>query len=407
MRHVTTLAAAVLAATSSTHSIAGVFEPGQAVVVSENSREILSFDRDGDLDQRLDAKVDFNLEGIAIGPQGRICISYEDRIVVHDDDYNPLFEIDTQFKNARRPTFGPNGHLFVPASPAIREYDREGQLVRTLGAGQSVGAELALGPEGNLYATSNGAIHCFSPNGEILRTTTNPALKFPTGLCFDEQGYLWVSQAITVNTGLPALLKFDRFGQLHDQITFSAGALRYADDVAIGGDGHFHVVDYVENQVYRITRDGTILGTYGGNTNMNFAGQIVFVPYFLEGKISGKVRRMGQDDEKVKDPVIVAIDPGSRQIMIVLEDDAELTELLGFDALTFQGRAAYEDPDDSKRYFHGVQMSTSPDKINTASYTVEVQGDDEDGHYEVEKGKGTFHWSGPTGVFLGKIKFDD
>lgn len=407
MRLVTTLAA-VLAATTATHALAGVFEPGQAVVVSELTRELLSFDRDGDLDQRLDAKVANNLRGLAIGPDRRICVSYENRIAVHDEDYSPLFEITTTSLFSKRPVFGPNGHLFVPSSPGIREYDRDGAFVRFLAAGQGVGGEIAFGPEGDLYTTSLTGIQVFSPNGEHLRSITNAALTAPTGICFDEQGFLWVSQAITINFALPALLRFDRFGGLLDQYTYGSAALRYADDLAIGGDGNFHVVDYIENQVYRIARDGTILGTYGGGTGMSYAGQIVFVPYLLDGKVSGRVRRMNLDDEKVKDSVYVSVDPGSRQVMVVMKDsDAELTELLAIYAMTFQGNAAFEEADDNKRYFHGVEMSTAPGRSSVASCAIEVRGDVDDGYYAVEKGKGTFHFASAMGVLIAEIKFDD
>lgn len=405
MRRLTTIAAVALTALPAS---AGVFEPGQSVVVSELTRELLAFDRDGELAVRLDAKADNNLRGVLVGPDERICVSYENRIVVHDEDYQAQFEIDTQFKSARRPTFGPNGHLFVPASPGVREYDRAGQFVRFFGAGSTIGQDIAFGPDGNLYATSLGNLVVLSPNGEVVRTISHPTLlSAPTGLCFDERGDLWVSQAITINFALPSLLKFDAAGELLDSFGYGGEALRYADDVAIAPDGTLHVVDYIEDRVYRVARDGDLIDTYGDGEGMDYPGQIEFVPYLLEGRISGRVRRLGLDDEKVKDDCLVAVDAGTLRTWILLEDGAELSELLGVEAISFPGRSAFEDGEDEKRNFHGLELRNSPQGTHSASAAIEMRGDEDDGFFEVESGKGTLHWSGSAGVLIGKIKFDD
>lgn len=162
-------------------------------------------------------------------------------------------------------TFDPDGLLYVAdlSGPVQRVLvlDREGRLVRTIGADQQLSFPngIAVDAARNVYVTdsNNGRLLVFGPDGgiagQIGRGVGEGNLGLPRGSAIDAQGRLFVvdtsGQGLFVYRVLadgeqrPAFLGFFGGHGLEN------GMFRYPNDVAVDGRGRVFVTDAANDRV--------------------------------------------------------------------------------------------------------------------------------------------------------------
>lgn len=154
-------------------------------------------------------------------------------------------------------------------------FDRDGNELGRFGSiGEGPGefiltTGVAVDARGRLYVGEYGGndrISCFSPGFEFLYSfggldAGNASLLRPQSLVVDEDGTLWVADAIHHR-----ICRFSPEGEL--LFTFGSpgsgpGELRYPYDVALGPDGRLLVCEFGNNRIQWFDREGNSLGMWG------------------------------------------------------------------------------------------------------------------------------------------------
>lgn len=133
------------------------------------------------------------------------------------------------------------GHMFVSSAGDHRvyEFDGDGALVRTIGAGSGLAAPrgLAFGPDGNLYVGSftGNQVFVFDGDGGLVRTVGSAtALGGVELIAFGGRGRLHVCSASTQTVAV-----YDFAGAKVQDLTTTQALNPF--DVAIGPDGHVFI----------------------------------------------------------------------------------------------------------------------------------------------------------------------
>jgi len=191
-------------------------------------------------------------------------------------------------------------HLFVcsEGSHRVLEFNAQGELVRSLGAGTGLVAPagLAFGPDGRLYVASSGSnqVLVFAPNGGLVDVLgEGNALPAPRGLAFGPDGSLHVA------AGDGLIHRFAPDGSLLEPIGADAGLVLPAD-LRFGADGQLFVADAATGEVVELSPEGLRVAGFGGAPDVIMA---VGVTLSADGRLaistgaSNQVRFASADGE--------------------------------------------------------------------------------------------------------------
>jgi serine/threonine-protein kinase len=190
-------------------------------------------------------------EGLAFDAEGNLYISeFEDTVVVKLDSSGALTTIATDISGPAGLAFNAEGHLFVADhyNNGIVRVDPAGAVVIVAGTG----TDGSSGDGGPAIAAE---------------------LSFPTGIAFDGDGNLYLSDAdnnrvrkvdpagviaTVAGTGAP--------GFSGDGGPATAAELDAPAGLAVSADGRLYIADQGNDRVRRIDRDGVITTVAGGGT---------------------------------------------------------------------------------------------------------------------------------------------
>jgi sugar lactone lactonase YvrE len=244
--------------------------------------------RDGRLEQTWGGKGtrDGRLQkprGAAIDAAGQLHVSdMTDRIQVFSPAGEflrlwrlPQFDVD----GPTGLSFDHEGHLLVADTHFFRVlvFDREGQVVQTVGAGVQGTAPGQFGyvrdvvrdRRGQFFTCESGEcdrIQVFAADGKFLRTWGAPGpepgrLRRPEALALDARDRLFVADSCNHRIQI-----FDPNGRLlayWGTFGTAPGQLAYPYDIGFGPDGNLYVVEWGNCRVQKFTPDGRSLGIWG------------------------------------------------------------------------------------------------------------------------------------------------
>ena len=155
----------------------------------------------------------------------------------------------------------------------VQIFDREGELIRTLGGqgglpGQFLGpVGLALGANDELYVadSENSRVQVFSPDGDFIREFTHPekaeARFKPWGIALDSQQNVYVS---VLNTH--EIHKFSPSGNLISTFGgfgFNDGEFVGPTGMAVSGDNELYIVDSLAFRIQVLSLEGEFIRKWG------------------------------------------------------------------------------------------------------------------------------------------------
>jgi len=165
----------------------------------------------------------------------------------------------------------PDGTKYVadPARGQVVVFGRDDQYLNAYGAPGDWRPVDAVPFEDRLYVAdpSNGLVKVFDKGtGDVLKTIgdrgePSERLQLPTNLAFDQEGYLYVTDA-----GRFQVVKFDRDGHFRSAIGRPGDNLGHfgrPKGLALDREGHLFVVDASFNNVQVFSKDGRLLLFFG------------------------------------------------------------------------------------------------------------------------------------------------
>lgn len=221
-----------------------------------------------------------------------IAIDSEDRVFLVDmraklqeftADGEFLREWDTPTHDVGRPSglaLDGAGNLLVADSHyhQILVYDRQGNLLRTLGGEEGTGplvgqfgyiGDIAVDSAGNIYVAEsqqNERITKLTPEGQIVKRWggRGPApgqFQRIRSMVFDPQDRLYVADAC--NHRVQVFTSDGDLVQIIGEAGTGSGQLSYPYDLALAPDGTLYVCEYGNHRVQRFSAEGQPLGTWG------------------------------------------------------------------------------------------------------------------------------------------------
>ena len=151
--------------------------------------------------------------GICLDPDGRVFVSdySNNRVCVFSADGTFAYNITGNASDGSRLTnpwgvaFDPSGNLHVAnySSPCIKVFTPDGKYITQYGSGQvAYAAGIAIDEEGysfvTEYYTSNSGhnysrVFVFDPQHKLL--TSYQGFRYPVGICFDKEGFLYLADS--------------------------------------------------------------------------------------------------------------------------------------------------------------------------------------------------------------------
>lgn len=343
----------------------------------------------------------------------------------------------------------PDGHLLVCGGDAIREYDPDGTLVRTLDIPDCTG--MALGPNGLLYVTTgqdivavdleseeivraldvaDGTNPCFTPAGDLmlLRATGQDVLVPVPDPVTGEIGFELVPE-------IEVLVLDPADGVVLDQAVIPAATGMTVDPVgrvyvatSIGGlvvlDGGLERLDVIalaqagvgpcflpNGNLGVLFRDAGRFAEIDPATGVEVASFAVpgaasvgVMPHLFAVTLKGKLN----GDAKIKESGMLLLRPGSGQMVLALSDlpQDELAGLIGAPALLLPGFEGTEDPLAAKRAFAGLQVTRAAGRTTLGALDLVAKGfAGTADYYSVKKIKSArFQVMAPGAVVGGTLK---
>ena len=199
-----------------------------------------------------------------------------DRVVEFDLDGDVVREIGVG-TGLDRPTgiaFGPEGHLYAASESThlVFEFDPSGALVATHGGGAGIAnpRDLAFGPRGHLFVASygTGAVVELDPSGAVVREFSDEVMLSPIDVAIGPDGHVHVLTNKQV-------LEFDPTGEMirYTYLNFFSGS---AGGAAFGRDGYLHV--FFEDEIRRLDDELVYKSEYGGGLSIDDADDMEFGP---------------------------------------------------------------------------------------------------------------------------------
>jgi uncharacterized protein (TIGR03437 family) len=183
---------------------------------------------------------------------------------------------------------GPDGILSVVAGNGILGFSGDGGLAVNASIGFPVA--VAVDPSSNVYIAVGDLVHRVTPDGiiKIYAGTGSsgfdgdggPAnrarLNQPSGLAVDASGSLYISdklnnriRKVTPDGVISTIAGTGPAGYTGDGGRAAAAALSAPTRIALDSGGNLYFVDYGNNRVRRITRDGLISTVAGGSAGLD------------------------------------------------------------------------------------------------------------------------------------------
>jgi DNA-binding beta-propeller fold protein YncE len=192
------------------------------------------------------------------------------------------FETSWQMENweAGKPTgidIDPNGRVLISDTHYYRVviFDRDGTELAHFGQqGEGPGqfgltSAVAVAPDGRYFVGEYGGndrISVFSPEFEFEFSfggidAGQASLQRPQSMLFDEEGMLWVADAVNHR-----ICKFNQAGEMvfsFGEMGSEPGKLKYPYDLDLCPDGHIVVCEFGNNRLQWFTKEGRSVRTWG------------------------------------------------------------------------------------------------------------------------------------------------
>ncbi len=410
------LFALALAASAPSRALAGGYQAGHVLVVSEGSQELLEFDRKGEYVGTAG--------GIYVGPP-------------------------------HTPAFDPEGLLWMirggslPGEPGLVAYDSSWVQVRDIPLAYEPG-DLWMGPGGTLWVTSpaDDVVYIFGRTGTALGYAVNdPALLAPrqgaqsadghvlvfaqqgatqTFHAFDEagivektvNGYFRATAILPSADGRYLVADWDDwsvhvFGpdyiELASAKIANAAVLRNASGIAFALDGALLASSYTQHSVARFpdpSQAGADGETFTAASPLQSPRGLVVVPKRLQVRVRGTLLESSVRI-KVDENAVLSILPHTPQAMLLFKYSGEIASRLG-DAFVLQG---YQDPDwgTGPVRFHGTQRPAYSNAFPNFGFAsigleIDVKRSAAGRIQDVEKASGSFHAANQNNLFHGTVK---
>jgi tripartite motif-containing protein 71 len=164
---------------------------------------------------------------------------------------------------------------------SIKKFDSDGNFVtqwgeRGTGDGQfNLSLGVAMDADGSVYVTDfyNHRIQKFDAEGGFLfQWATEPSTS-PAFMDIDDAGNIYVDQFPPRTDHY--VQKFDTGGNLLGEWGSGDGEIfdGRIEDVAVDAEGNLYVADPIHNRVQKLSPDGTLLATFGGERSKDGNGQ--------------------------------------------------------------------------------------------------------------------------------------
>jgi tripartite motif-containing protein 71 len=168
------------------------------------------------------------------------------------------------------------GNVYVSSQVdnTIKKFDSEGNFLlewgeRGRGDGQfSLSLGLAVDAENNVYVTDfyNKRIHKFDSEGNFLLMWPNEPSTHPAFVAADAEGNVYVNEFPPF--GEHYVQKFDSQGNLITEWGEESGDfVGRTEDIALDAEGNLYVTDQPAHLVRKLSPDGELLMTFGGESS--------------------------------------------------------------------------------------------------------------------------------------------
>lgn len=202
-------------------------------------------------------------------------------LVVADNSRIVYFSMAGAFLREKKPdglpfviphglAMGANHHFYVGDGTQIKEFDYQGQPVRTFGSFNAVSA-IALDKDGNVFATDTGAgtFMKFSPTGVLLGTYSSPGtgaaqLFNPMGLMIhDDVVYVCDTFNLRIQKFTTSGVHLGSFGD-----AAGPGNMVGPTGITLGTDDHFYI-SAMGGPALKYDLDGNFVATFGTRDGSN------------------------------------------------------------------------------------------------------------------------------------------
>jgi tripartite motif-containing protein 71 len=245
---------------------------GDVYVADFFQKVILKYDSGGVFQWKTAAAIDISAQVALIG--GEIVVPDNNRIVYFSTAGAFLREKKPQGSPFQTPfglAMSATHHFYVGDGTQIKEFDYQGQSVRTFGAFASAVGGIAVNKDGNIFATdiTAGTLKKFNSSGVLLGTysgtgTGAAQLYNPMGLMIhDDVVYVCDTYNLRIQMFSTAGVHLGSFGDAS-----GPGQLIGPMGITLATDNHFYIS--VQNgPIYKYDFSGNFVGTWGTHNGSN------------------------------------------------------------------------------------------------------------------------------------------
>ena len=307
--------------------------------------------------------------------------------------------------------FGPDGYLYVadtydaeimrwrPAMGSASEA-KYTTTPETFSLNNNWIYAIEFGPEGTMHMVDvfQNGVHLFNPDFEYLRERAS-SFANPTVMCFGANGIMFVGNN---NDEIKKL-------SLISSPVYTSSEIDGIGGMTVGPDERLYVSSFINNKIVIMSQDG-VVETVLTHSQLELPLGLAFAPFRFKATVKVSNARNGQPLTKARDKrAVLSIAPGSRKIMLSVEDEAADADDAG-SALrsawhVFRGREIIGDANARKRHFMGNACPVSGLFLGTARIDLTVKGaQDAAGIYTPTGAKGQIGRDAARSNAFGRIR---